>query len=69
METSWFFAVIVERQLTPTEDTSRKTAVYLRIVIGTVEHHRNSVTTKLELRGSHVLVRFALQWRNGRERL
>src|SRR5262245_9951911 len=58
-------------QLTPTErrvlkliaegQTSREIAATLGIGIRTVEHHRNNITTKLELRGSHALVKFAIQ--------
>lgn len=58
-------------QLTPAErhilkliaegQTSRTIAAELGIGIRTVEHHRNNITTKLELHGSHALVKFALQ--------
>lgn len=58
-------------QLTPTErrilkliaegQTSREIAARMGIGIRTVEHHRNNITTKLELRGSHALVKFAIQ--------
>jgi len=58
-------------QLTPSErrvlkliaegKTSRIIAAELGIGIRTVEHHRNNITTKLELHGSHALVKFALQ--------
>ena len=58
-------------QLTPAErrvlkliaegKTSRIIAAELGIGIRTVEHHRNNITTKLELHGSHALVKFALQ--------
>jgi DNA-binding NarL/FixJ family response regulator len=41
--------------------TSRTIAAELGIGIRTVEHHRNNITTKLELHGSHALVKFALQ--------
>jgi DNA-binding NarL/FixJ family response regulator len=57
--------------LTPTErhvlkgiaqgQTSREIAAALGIGIRTVEHHRNNIATKLELHGSHALVKFALQ--------
>jgi DNA-binding NarL/FixJ family response regulator len=57
-------------QLTPSErrvlkliaegKTSRIIAAELGIGIRTVEHHRNNITTKLELHGSHALVKFAL---------
>lgn len=60
-------------QLTPTErrilkliaegQTSRAIAAELGIGVRTVEHHRNNITTKLELRGSHALVKFAMQHR------
>jgi len=60
-------------QLTPTErrilkliadgQTSRTIAAELGIGVRTVEHHRNNITTKLELRGSHALVKFAMQHR------
>jgi DNA-binding NarL/FixJ family response regulator len=58
-------------QLTPTERrvlrliadglTSRDIAAQLGIGLRTVEHHRNNVAVKLELRGSHALTRFALK--------
>lgn len=58
-------------QLTPTERrvlrliadglTSRDIAAQLGIGLRTVEHHRNNVAAKLELRGSHALTRFALK--------
>lgn len=58
-------------QLTPTErrvlkliaegQTSRQIAAALGIGIRTVEHHRNNITTKLDLHGSHALVKFAIQ--------
>ena len=58
-------------QLTPAErrvlkmiaegQTSREIAAALGIGVRTVEHHRNNIATKLELRGSHALVKFALQ--------
>jgi DNA-binding NarL/FixJ family response regulator len=58
-------------QLTPAErrvlkliaegKTSREIAVDLGIGIRTIEHHRNNITTKLDLHGSHALVKFALQ--------
>lgn len=58
-------------QLTPTErrilklvaegQTSRAIAEALGIGLRTVEHHRNNIATKLELRGSHALVKFAVQ--------
>lgn len=58
-------------QLTPAErrvlkliaegQTSRTIAAELGIGIRTVEHHRNNITTKLELHGSHALIKFALQ--------
>ena len=58
-------------RLTPTErrvlkliaegKTSRQIAEELGIGVRTVEHHRNNITGKLELRGSHALVKFAMQ--------
>jgi len=58
-------------QLTPTERrilrlvadglTSREIAGQLGIGVRTVEHHRNNVAVKLELRGSHALTKFALK--------
>ncbi len=58
-------------QLTPAERrvlrliadglTSREIAGQLGIGLRTVEHHRNNVAVKLELRGSHALTRFALK--------
>ncbi len=58
-------------QLTPTErrvlkliaegKTSREIAASMGIGVRTVEHHRNNMTTKLYLRGSHALVKFAIQ--------
>lgn len=58
-------------QLTPAERrvlrlvadglTSRAIAAQLGIGIRTVEHHRTNVATKLELRGSHALVKFAVK--------
>jgi DNA-binding NarL/FixJ family response regulator len=58
-------------QLTPAERrvlkliadglTSREIAGQLGIGVRTVEHHRNNMTVKLELRGSHALTKFALK--------
>jgi DNA-binding NarL/FixJ family response regulator len=58
-------------QLTPTErrvlkliaegQTSREIAAALHIGVRTVEHHRNNIAVKLELRGSHALLKFAVQ--------
>jgi DNA-binding NarL/FixJ family response regulator len=58
-------------QLTPTErrvlkliaegQTSREIASALHIGVRTVEHHRNNMALKLELRGSHALLKFAVQ--------
>ena len=58
-------------QLTPAERrvlkliaeglTSRQIAAQLAIGVRTVEHHRNNVAVKLELRGSHALTKFALK--------
>lgn len=56
--------------LTPTEKrilsmigdylTSKEIAAKLFISIRTVEHHRASIATKLDLQGSHALLKFAL---------
>lgn len=56
--------------LTPTErrvlkliaeyKTSKEIATELFISIRTVEHHRANISTKLELKGSHALLKFAL---------
>ena len=58
-------------QLTPAERrvlrliadglTSREIGGQLGIGVRTVEHHRNNVAVKLELRGSHALVKFAIK--------
>ena len=58
-------------QLTPAERriltliadglTSREIAAQLGIGVRTVEHHRNNVAVKLELRGSHALTKFAIK--------
>ncbi|MEO7275567.1 MAG: response regulator transcription factor [Vicinamibacterales bacterium] len=58
-------------QLTPAERrilkliadglTSREIAGQLGIGVRTVEHHRNNVAVKLELRGSHALIKFAVK--------
>jgi DNA-binding NarL/FixJ family response regulator len=58
-------------QLTPTERrilkliadglTSREIAGQLGTGLRTVEHHRNNIAVKLELRGSHALTKFALK--------
>jgi DNA-binding NarL/FixJ family response regulator len=58
-------------QLTPAERrvlkliaaglTSREIAHQHAIGVRTVEHHRNNVAVKLELRGSHALTKFALK--------
>lgn len=60
--------------LTPTErrvlkligdyKTSKEIAEQLFISIRTVEHHRASIATKLQLRGSHALIKFALEHRD-----
>ena len=57
-------------ELTPTEKrilvliseylTSKEIAAKLFISIRTVEHHRASIATKLNLKGSHALLKFAL---------
>ena len=41
--------------------TSREIAAQLGIGVRTVEHHRNNVAVKLDLRGSHALTKFALR--------
>lgn len=41
--------------------TSRAIAGQLGIGVRTVEHHRNNVAAKLDLRGSHALTKFALK--------
>jgi DNA-binding NarL/FixJ family response regulator len=58
-------------ELTPTERrvlkliaegrTSREIAATLNIGVRTVEHHRNNISTKLDLHGSHALVKFAVK--------
>lgn len=58
-------------QLTPTErrvlklvaegKTSKKIADELHIGVRTVEHHRSNIAVKLELKGSHALVKFAVK--------
>src|SRR5215471_7129158 len=58
-------------QLTPTERrilkmiaeglTSRAIAASMGIGVRTVEHHRNNIAAKLDLRGSHALVKFAIR--------
>jgi DNA-binding NarL/FixJ family response regulator len=58
-------------QLTPAERriltliadglTSKEIAGQLGIGVRTVEHHRNNVAVKLELRGSHALTKFAIK--------
>jgi DNA-binding NarL/FixJ family response regulator len=57
--------------LTPTErrvlkmiaeyKTSKEIAELLCIGVRTVEHHRGSIATKLELKGSHALIKFAIE--------
>src|SRR5262245_12623792 len=42
-------------------ETSREIAAALAIGVRTVEHHRNNIATKLELHGSHALVKFAVK--------
>jgi len=59
------------KDLTPTErrilkligeyKTSKEIAEQLFISIRTVEHHRGNIATKLELHGSHALIKFALE--------
>ena len=41
--------------------TSREIAGELNIGARTVDHHRNNIAIKLELRGSHALVKFAVK--------
>ncbi|MGH9842376.1 MAG: response regulator [Blastocatellia bacterium] len=41
--------------------TSREIATALGIGVRTVEHHRNNIATKLDLHGSHALVKFAVK--------
>lgn len=58
-------------QLTPTErrilkliaegQTSKEIAAALNIGARTVEHHRNNIAAKLDLHGSHALVKFAVK--------
>lgn len=61
-------------KLTPTEKrililigdylTSRDIAAELSISTRTVEHHRASIAAKLDLKGSHALLKFALDHKN-----
>jgi DNA-binding NarL/FixJ family response regulator len=61
-------------QLTPTErrvlaliaegQTSRDIALALHIGVRTVEHHRNNIAVKLDVHGSHALLKFAVQHRS-----
>ena len=44
--------------------TSREIATALHIGVRTVEHHRNNIALKLELHGSHALLKFAVQHRS-----
>jgi len=58
-------------ELTPTErrilkmiaeyKTSKEIADQLCISVRTVEHHRASIATKLDLKGSHALIKFAVE--------
>lgn len=41
--------------------TSREIAAALNIGVRTVEHHRNNMAVKLDLHGSHALVKFAVR--------
>lgn len=41
--------------------TSKEIAEQLFISIRTVEHHRGNIAIKLQLRGSHALIKFALE--------
>lgn len=59
------------KELTPAErrvlklvgeyKTSKEIAGLLHMGVRTVEHHRASVATKLDLKGSHALIRFAVE--------
>jgi DNA-binding NarL/FixJ family response regulator len=61
-------------QLTPTErrvlkliaegQTSRQIAQALHIGVRTVEHHRNNIAVKLDVHGSHALLKFAVEHRS-----
>jgi DNA-binding NarL/FixJ family response regulator len=61
-------------KLTPTEKrvlmligdykTSKDIAAELFISIRTVEHHRSNIVTKLDLKGSHALLKFALDYKD-----
>ncbi|MBX7173634.1 MAG: LuxR C-terminal-related transcriptional regulator [Pyrinomonadaceae bacterium] len=44
--------------------TSKDIPAQLFISIPTVEHHRASISTKLDLKGSHDLLKFALYHKN-----
>lgn len=41
--------------------TSKEIADELYVSVRTIEHHRANISTKLELRGSHALLKFALE--------
>jgi len=41
--------------------TSRAIAASMGIGLRTVEHHRNNIAAKLDLRSSHALVKFAIR--------
>jgi DNA-binding CsgD family transcriptional regulator len=41
--------------------TSKEIAAELLISVRTVEHHRANIAEKLELKGSHVLLKFAVE--------
>jgi DNA-binding CsgD family transcriptional regulator len=44
--------------------TSKEIASELSVSIRTVEHHRASIATKLDLKGTHALLKFALDHKN-----
>jgi DNA-binding NarL/FixJ family response regulator len=61
-------------RLTPTErqvlkligdyKTSKEIAAQMAIGIRTVEHHRSNICEKLGLKGSHALIKFAVEHRS-----
>lgn len=61
----------VLNQLTPTErrvlklvaegKTSKEIADEMHVGVRTVEHHRSNIAVKLELKGSHALIKFAVR--------
>jgi DNA-binding CsgD family transcriptional regulator len=44
--------------------TSREIADALCVSVRTVEHHRTNIATKLELTGSHAVLKFAVEHRS-----